>query len=83
MPKDELRVRMMIEKRYFLYEFIDKNPGLTIDELQQKLKWKRRKISRYTNKLVKDKMVQKKYFPTPLKDLINWNEMKHTKKPIE
>ena len=65
MPKDELRVRMMIEKRYFLYEFIDKNPGLTIDELQQKLKWKRRKISRYTHKLVKDKILLKtKSFPT-------------------
>ena len=81
MPKDELRVPMRIEKLYFLYEFIDKNPGLTIDELRQKLKWKRRKISHYVNKLVKDKMVQKKYFPTSLKDLINWNEMKHIKKP--
>jgi len=66
----------------FLYEVIDKNPGLTIDELQQKVKWKRRRISCYANKLVKDKIVQQpKYFPTPFKDLINWDEMKYTKKP--
>lgn len=84
MPKDELRVGRKIEKRCFLYEVIDKNPGLTIDELRQKLKWKRRKISHNVNKLVKDKMVlQPKFFPTPLKDLINWNEMKRTKKPID
>jgi predicted transcriptional regulator len=77
---------MTVNKRYFLYEFIDKNPGLTIDELQQKIKkkWKRRRISRYANKLVKDKMLlQPKYFPTPFKDLINWNEMKCTKKPMD
>ena len=67
-----------------MYEVIDKNPGLTIDELRQKIKWKRRKISRYANKLVKDKMVlQPKYFPAPFKDLINWDEMKYTKKPID
>ena len=74
---------MKIDKLFFLYEFIDKNPGLTIDELEEKIKRKRRKVLRYVNKLVKDKMVQPKYFPTPLKDLINWNEMKHTKKPID
>ncbi|KKN05167.1 hypothetical protein LCGC14_1090080 [marine sediment metagenome] len=75
---------MTFKKRWFLYEVIDKNPGLTIDGLQQKVKWKRRKILRYVNKLVKDKIVlQPNYFPTPFKDLINWDEMKYTKKLIE
>ncbi len=73
-----------LKKRWFLYEVIDKNPGLTIDELRQKIKWKRRKISRYANKLVKDKVVlQPKYFPTPFKDLINWDEMKYIKEPTD
>ena len=75
---------MTFKKQWLLYEIIDKNSGLTIDELQQKLKWKRKKILRYANKLVKDKIVlQPKYFPTPFKDLINWDEMKYTKKPID
>lgn len=82
--KCELQVRMTVKKRWLLYEIISENPGLTIDGLCKKVKWNRRKISRYANKLAKDKMVlQPKYFPTPLKDLINWNEMKHTKKPID
>lgn len=67
-----------------MYEVIDKNPWLTIDELRQKIKWKRRKISRYANKLVKDKIVlQPKYFPTTFNELINWDEMKYTKKLID
>jgi len=54
---------MTINKQFFLYDVIDKNPGLTIDELRQKIKWKRRKILRYANKLVKDKVVlQPRYF---------------------
>ena len=52
--------------------------------MQQKVKWTRKKITRYANKLVRDKVVlQPKYFPTPFKDLINWDEMKHIKKPID
>jgi hypothetical protein len=65
-----------------LYEIIDKNPRLTIDEMHQKVKWTRKKITRYANKLVRDKIViQPKYSPTPFKNLINWVEMKYTKKP--
>ncbi|KKK92617.1 hypothetical protein LCGC14_2701130 [marine sediment metagenome] len=43
---------MTFKKRWFLYEVIDKNPGLTVDELRQKVKWTRKKIIRYANKLV-------------------------------
>ena len=67
-----------------LNEIINKNSGLNVDELHQKVKWTRKKITRYANKLVRDKKVmQPKYFPTPFKDLINWDEMKYTKKPID
>lgn len=72
---------MTFKKLWLLYEIIDKNPGLTVDELHQKVKWTRKKITRYANKLIRDKIVlQPKYFPTPFKDLINWDEMKYTKK---
>ena len=40
-----------------------------------------RKFNRYLKKLVKDGIVEEKYFPTPMKKLINWDEMKYTNKP--
>ncbi len=53
------------------------NIVITVDDLHHKIKWKRKKITRYANKLVRDKIVlQPKYFPTPFKDLINWDGMK-------
>ena len=63
---------MTFKKRLLLYEILDKNPGLIVDELQQKVNWARKKITRYAKKLVSDKIVlQPKYFPSPFKDLIN------------
>lgn len=58
-----LQVRMKLKKIWLLHEIIDKNPGLTVDELHQKVKWTRKKITRYANKLVRDKIVlQPKYY---------------------
>ncbi len=75
---------MTFKKRYFLFEFIFENPGLTIGELAEKLNWRRRKVLHYADKVVKDKVVlPPKYFPVPFKDLINWDEMKHIKKPTD
>jgi len=72
---------LTFEKRHILYEMINKIPGLTIHELSRKINLSMRKVNRYVKKLVKDEIVEGKYFPTPMRELINWDEMKYTNTP--
>lgn len=64
-----------------MYGIIDKNPGLTINELGRKVNFSIRKINRYVKKLVKEGIIEGKYFPPSMRELINWDEMKYTNKP--
>ena len=45
---------MAFKEKNNLYEFIDKKPVLTVNELSKKMNFSRRKINRYMKKLVKD-----------------------------
>lgn len=64
-----------------MYEIIDQNPGLTINELSSKVKFSMRKVNRYLKKLVKDGMVKGNYYPIPWREMINWDKMENTNKP--
>lgn len=73
------------ENKWFLYEFIDKNPGLTVYELSKKIDWTIGKLNHYVQKLVNDGMIhnfsevvngrnQKRYYGKTVKEFINWDE---------
>jgi len=89
---NQVRRKRAFETTEFLYEFISKNPGLTIYDLSKKLEWTTGKVEHYVKKLVKEGIVKnseeivngrvkKAYSPVPWKKLINWDAMEHTKKP--
>lgn len=80
-----------IENQFSLYEIIDKNPGLTIDELRQKtilnnMKWTTGKVACCLNNLVMDEMIDFKskvingrihkiYYGKSMKEFIKLNQM--------
>ena len=89
---NQIRRKRAFETRWFLYEFINKNPGLTIYNLSKKLNWTSGKVDYYIKKLLKDGIVKnseeivngrvrKSYHPTPFGEHINWDEMKNIKRP--
>jgi len=82
---NQVRRKKAQDNKWFLYEFIDKNPGLTVYEISKKIDWTNGKINHYIQKLVKedfinnsDKVVngrnQKRYSSKTVKELINWDE---------
>ena len=82
---NQVRRKKAQENKWFLYEFINKNPGLTVYEISKKIDWTNGKINHYIQKLVKedfiknsDKVVngrnQKRYSSKTVKELINWDE---------
>ena len=82
---NQVRRKKAQDNKWFLYEFIDKNPGLTVYEISKKINWTNGKINHYIQKLVKedfiknsDKVVngrnQKRYSSKTVKELINWDE---------
>ena len=75
-----------MRNKYFLYETINRSPGVTRDELATEMKWTSEKVSHYIQKLLNDKIIRystkiekgrikKHYFPVSYKRLINWDEM--------
>ena len=82
---NQVRRKKAQDNKWFLYEFIDKNPGLTVYEISKKIDWTNGKVNHYIQKLVKedfiknsDKVVngrnQKRYSSKTVKELINWDE---------
>jgi len=72
---------MRFKNTWKLYEWINKNPLSPIGEMMLGLGWSKKKIQRHVDKLVKMKAVKMKmdrvchlYYPTPVKELINWDE---------
>ncbi|MBA7514013.1 hypothetical protein ES705_06031 [subsurface metagenome] len=90
---NHIRRKKVFEARWFLYEFINKNPELSIYDLSKKLNWHLGKVDYHVKKLIKGGIVRKSeefingrietlYYPIPFKDLINWDEMTEIKKHI-
>ncbi len=81
---NEARQQNLVDNAYFLYNFISKNPGLSIYELARKLKWSTGKIYHYIQKLLKDSLiknstdivngrVKKSFYSKTLKEFIKEN----------
>ena len=82
---NQVRRKKAQDNKWFLYEYIDKNPNLTVYELSKALDWTTGKTNHYVQKLVKDGMINncdevvngrnlKKYSGKTVKEFINWDE---------
>ncbi len=82
---NQVRRKKAQDNKWFLYEFIDKNPGLTVYEMSKKINWTIGKLNYYVKKLVKDGMInnsekvvngrnQKRYSGKTVKEFIDWDE---------
>lgn len=82
---NQVRRKKAQDNKWFLYEFIDKNPNLTVYEMSKKIDWTYGKLNHYVQKLVKDNMInnsdevvngrnQKRYTGKTMKEFINWEE---------
>ena len=82
---NQIRKKKALDNKWFLYGIIDKNPGLTIYDLNKKIGWTPGKIKYYAIKLVKDGLIknsteivngrtQKRFYGKSMKDFINWEE---------
>ena len=91
---NRIRLFNAMKNKYFLYEVINKSPGLTIYDLSKKINWTSGKVNHYIQKLLKDRViknsskvengrVKKSYSSVSYKELINWDEMTEIEKPIK
>jgi predicted transcriptional regulator len=82
---NQVRRKKAQDNKWFLYEFIDKNPGLTVYEMSKKVGWTIGKLNYYVQKLVKDGMInnsdkvvngrnQKRYTGKTIREFMNWDE---------
>jgi len=82
---NQVRRKKAQDNKWFLYEFIDKNPNLTVYEMSKKMNWTIGKLNYYVQKLVKDGIIynsdevvngrnQKRYTGKTVKEFINWDE---------
>ncbi len=89
---NKIRLFNAMKNKYFLYEVINKNHGLTIYDLAKKVNWSSGKVNHYIQKLLKDKVIEnsteidngkvkKHYSPVSYKEFINWDEIKELKTP--
>ncbi len=88
---NRIRRKKTFENKRITYEAICKKPQVTAYELSKEIGWSSGKINYLLKKLVKEGLifssteivsgrVHKKFSPKEVGDLINWKEMKHTKK---
>lgn len=86
-----VRRKTAFENKWLVYETICANPQKTSYELSKVIGWSSGKLDYYIKKLLKDGLinnsteivngrVNKKYSPKKAGELINWEEMTHTKK---
>ena len=82
---NQIRRKKALDNKWYLYEIIDKNSGLTLYELSKKLEWSTGKLKYYLKELVKDGMIknstkivngrtQKRYYGKEMKEYINQEE---------
>lgn len=83
---NKIRIFNAMKNKYYLYEIINKTPGITIYDLSKKVDWTPGKVGYYINKLLNDGVIKnsteivngrikKAYSPISYKELINWDEM--------
>lgn len=83
---NKVRFLYAMKNKYFLYEILNKTPGMTIYDLTKKTNWSSGKITYYIQKLLKDGVIQnstevingrvrKEYSPVSYKEFINKEEM--------
>ena len=88
---NKVREKRAINNKWFLYNYISKNPGLTIYKLSKLLKWSVGKVNYYIKGLLEDGMitnlteivnnrVKRSFYSKKVTDFINWNEMTNLKK---
>lgn len=69
---------MRFRTRWKLYEFINKNPGLSYSQIYRKTKFCNiKKTFKYICRLVEEGLIKQKLnrlYSTPLKELIKWDE---------
>ena len=82
---NQVRRKTAQDNKWFLYEFIDKNPDLTVYEMSKKIGWGIGKINNYIRKLVNEAFINnsdkvedgrnhKRYRSKTVRELINWDE---------
>ncbi|MHA1730044.1 MAG: winged helix-turn-helix domain-containing protein [Promethearchaeota archaeon] len=83
---NQIRRKKALDNKYFLYDFIDKNSGLSQYDLSKKIGWSIGKINYYVKKLLQEGMIKnsteiingkarKSYYGKSMKEFINWDEM--------
>ena len=86
---NQIRRKKALENKWFLYNIIDINPGLSQYDLNKKIGWSLGKINYYVRKLLKEGMIKssteivngrtrKSFYGKSMKEFINWDEMKNT-----
>ena len=82
---NQVRRKKAQENKWFLYEFIHKNPSLTVYDISRKVNWSTGKVNHYVQKLVREGFInncekvengrnQKRYTSKTVRELINWDE---------
>ncbi|KKK73947.1 hypothetical protein LCGC14_2888700 [marine sediment metagenome] len=82
---NQVRRKKAQDNKWFLYEFIHKNPGLTTYEMSKKINWTIGKLNYYVQKLLNEAFInnsekvvngrnQKRYSSKTVRELINWDE---------
>lgn len=77
----------MFKYTWKLYEFICRNPMISIRELHEKIGWRTNRIRKHVRKLRKEELIKWKYicdgnsqewllYPTSLKELVDRDKMK-------
>lgn len=64
-------------KLWFLYEFINKYPGLPVKEIIDRTGWSKRKIEHLIKKLYKDGMIKFNIYPVEMKEFIIKEKIKN------
>jgi hypothetical protein len=83
---NQIRKKKALENKWFLYNIIDMNPGLSQYDLNKKIGWSLGKINYYVRKLLKEEMIKcsteivngrtrKSFYGKCIKEFINWDEI--------
>ena len=83
---NQIRRKKAMENQWYLYEFLNKNPNLTVYDLSKRIEWTVGKVDYYIKKLLKGGLIHNSsevingrthnfYKPKKMVELINWEEM--------
>ena len=70
---------MTFKNKWKLYELINKEPYKSITELQNLIRWNRKKVCKYLKKLENDNMIKwklNKIYPTPMCNFLDSDILK-------